>query len=48
MESQFGGNRQQMGGRLATRCGVQCVQLAITVSMMKMRLCANERRLLGF
>ena len=48
MESQFGGNRQHTGGRLAARCGVRCVQAAITMSMMKMHLRANERRLLGF
>ena len=48
MESQFGGNRQQTGGRPAARCGVRCVQAAIAVSMMEMYLCANERRLLGF
>ena len=48
MESQFGGNRQHIGGRPATCCGVQCVQAAIVVSMMEMHLCADERRLLGF
>ena len=48
MESQFGGNRQQTGGRPATHCGVRCVQTAITVSMMEIHLHANERRPLGF
>ena len=48
MESQFGGDRQQTGGRPATRCGVRCVQATIAVYMMKMRLHADERRLLGF
>ena len=48
MDSQFGGNRQHIGGRPAARCGVRCVQVAIAVSMMEMYLCANERRLLGF
>ena len=48
MESQFGGNRQQTGGRPAARCGVQCVQAAIAVPMMKIRLHADERHLLGF
>ena len=48
MESQLGGNRQHIGGRLAARCGVRCVQAAIAVSMMEMHLCADERRLLGF
>ena len=48
MESQSGGNRQHTGGRPAARCGVRCVQAAIAVSMMKMHLRANERRLLGF
>ena len=48
MESHFGGNRQQTGGRPIARCGVQCVQAAIAISMMKMRLHADERRLLGF
>ena len=48
MESQFGGNRQHIGGRPAARCGVRCVQAAIAVSMMEMHLCADERRLLGF
>ena len=48
MESQFSGNRQQTGGRPTAHCGVQCVQVAIAVSMMKMHLHADERRLLGF
>ena len=48
MESQFGRNRQQTGGRLAPRYGVRCVQAAIAMSMMKMHLHADERRLLGF
>ena len=48
MESQFGGNRQHIGGRPAARCGVRCVQAAIALSMIEMHLCADERRLLGF
>ena len=48
MESQFGGNRQHTGGRPAARCGVRCVQAAIAVSMVEMRLHTDERRLLGF
>ena len=48
MESQFGGNRQQIGGRPAGCYAVLCVQAAIAVSMMEMHLCADERRLLGF
>ena len=44
----IGRNRQQTGGRFATRCGVRCVQAAIAVSMMKIFLHADERRLLGF
>ena len=47
MGSQYGGNRQQIGGGPAAHCGVRCVQAAIIVSTMKMHLRAEERLLLG-
>ena len=48
MGSQFGGNRQYIGGRSIARCGVRGVQAAIAVPMMKMRLHTDERCFLGF